>query len=42
VTLAMLSRHFTVALAPGHTVRPVQKMTLRPDGGMPMMLRRRD
>ena len=41
VTLAMLSRHFTVALAPGHAVRPVQKMTLRADGGMPMILRRR-
>jgi cytochrome P450 len=41
VTLATLARHFDVALAPGHTVRPVQKMTLRPDRGMPMILTRR-
>lgn len=41
VTLAMLSRHFTVAPARGHAVRPVQKMTLRADGGVPMILRRR-
>jgi cytochrome P450 len=41
VTLAMLARHFDFALAPGHTVRPVQKMTLRADGGMPMIFRRR-
>jgi cytochrome P450 len=37
VTLAMLARHFDVTLAPGHRVRPVQKMTLRADGGMPMI-----
>jgi len=42
VTLAMLARHFDFALAPGHTVRPVQKMTLRADGGMPMIFVRRD
>ena len=42
VTLAMLTRHFDFTLAPGHKVRPVQKMTLRADGGMPMILRRRD
>lgn len=41
VTLAMLARHFDVELAPGHTVWPVQKMTLRADRGMPMILRRR-
>ena len=41
VTLASLARSFDWALAPGHVVRPVQKMTLRPDGGMPMILRRR-
>jgi cytochrome P450 len=41
VTLASLARSFDWALAPGHTVRPIQKMTLRPDGGMPMILRRR-
>ena len=42
VTLAMLARHFDFTLAPGHVVRPVQKMTLRADGGMPMIFRRRD
>ncbi|HXD46735.1 MAG TPA: cytochrome P450 [Pseudolabrys sp.] len=42
VTLAMLARDFDFALAPGHVVRPVQKMTLRADGGMRMILTRRD
>src|SRR6185312_8236669 len=37
VTLAMLARDFDFALAPGHVVRPVQKMTLRADGGMRMI-----
>ena len=41
VTLALLARHFDFALAPGHRVRPVQKMTLRADGGMPMIFARR-
>jgi cytochrome P450 len=41
ITLATLVRHFDVELAPAHVVRPVQKMTLRADGGMPMILRRR-
>ena len=41
VTLAMLTRHFDIDLAPGHAVRPVQKMTLRADGGMPMIMTRR-
>jgi cytochrome P450 len=39
IALAVLSRHFTWELAPGHLVRPLQKMTLRPAGGMPMILR---
>jgi cytochrome P450 len=41
VTLASLVRSLNWALAPDHFVRPIQKMTLRPDGGMPMILRRR-
>jgi len=41
VTLALLARHFDFALAAGHKVWPVQKMTLRAEGGMPMVLSRR-
>lgn len=40
ITLAMLARAFTWEPAPGYSPRPVQKMTLRPDGGMPMILHR--
>lgn len=39
IALALLARNFSWELAPGHTVRPMQKMTLRPAGGMPMILR---
>jgi cytochrome P450 len=39
IALALMAVNFDWHLAPGHTVRPVQKMTLRPDGGMPMILR---
>ena len=39
IALALMAVNFDWQLAPGHTVRPVQKMTLRPDGGMPMVLR---
>jgi cytochrome P450 len=39
IALAMLSRNLKWDLAPGHMVRPLQKMTLRPAGGMPMILR---
>jgi cytochrome P450 len=41
ITLAVLARSFTWELAPGYSPRPVQKMTLRPHGGMPMIVRRR-
>ena len=39
IALALMAVNFDWQLAPGHVVRPVQKMTLRPDGGMPMILR---
>ncbi len=39
--LAAITRHFRLDLAPGHEVRPVQRVTLRPQGGLPMILRRR-
>lgn len=41
ITLAMLARALTWELTPGYSPRPVQKMTLRPDGGMPMIVHRR-
>lgn len=40
IVLATIVRHFTFTLAPGHTVWPVQKVTLRPRGGLPMVLQR--
>ncbi len=39
--LATLLRKFRLDLAPGHRVEPVQRITLRPKGGMPMMLTHR-
>ena len=41
IVLAALMRQFTFELAPGHTVWPVQKVTLRPKGGLPMIVKRR-
>jgi cytochrome P450 len=42
VVLATIVRYFDLALMPGHAVWPVQKVTLRPDGGMPMIVTRRN
>jgi cytochrome P450 len=42
VLLAAIVRRFRLDLAPGHVVAPVQRVTLRPKGGMPMLLRRRN
>jgi cytochrome P450 len=39
--LATVIRHFRLDHAPGHVVMPVQRVSLRPQGGMPMFLRRR-
>jgi cytochrome P450 len=41
IVLATIIRNFNLELAPGHLVWPVQKVTLRPNGGLPMVVRRR-
>ncbi len=41
IVLTTLMRHFRPQLAPGYTVWPVQKVTLRPQGGLPMLMARR-
>jgi cytochrome P450 len=41
IVLAKIMRHFRLEHAEDHIVRPVQRITLRPQGGMPMYLRRR-
>lgn len=40
-TLAALIHRFRFDLAPGHKVRPVHRITLRPEGGMRMRVSRR-
>jgi len=42
VVVATILRRFIITLAPGHTVWPVQKVTLRPRGGLPLIVRRRN
>ncbi len=41
VVLAKILREFRLEHDESHVVRPVQRITLRPQGGMPMMLHRR-
>ena len=41
IVLASVLRHYRLALAPGHDVEPVQRITLRPKNGMKMVLTRR-
>ncbi len=41
IVLANILHRFRLELKPGHEVRPVQHLTLRPEGGLPMILRRR-
>jgi cytochrome P450 len=41
LVLATIVRHFHFDLRPGHAVRPTLKVTLRPENGLPMMLRKR-
>jgi cytochrome P450 len=41
IMVAMIVRNFTFEMAPGHSPWPVQKITLRPDGGLPMIFGRR-
>lgn len=40
IMLATITRHFEFTLIPNHRVWPVQKVTLRPGGGLPMVLRK--
>lgn len=42
IVLATIMRNFNLELAPGHAVWPEQKVTLKPKGGLPMILRRRN
>jgi len=42
IILAHIVRSFSFELAKNHAVIPVQTITLRPKGGLPMILRRRD
>ena len=39
--MARVTHSFRFDLAPGHDVRPMQRVTLRPGGGMPMIMRER-
>jgi cytochrome P450 len=41
LVLSTLLQNFTFELAPGHRVWPLLKVTVRPEGGMPMLIRRR-
>jgi cytochrome P450 len=41
IVIATIMRNFNLELATGHAVWPVQKVTLRPKGGLPMIVRRR-
>jgi cytochrome P450 len=41
LVLATLMKNFALALTPGHVVRPTLRVTLRPQGGLPMIVRRR-
>jgi cytochrome P450 len=41
ITLAAIVRHFRLELVASHRVDPVHRITLRPEGGMPMTLHRR-
>ncbi len=41
IVVASVMRNFTLQLAPGHAVWPIHRVTVRPDGGLPMIVRRR-
>jgi cytochrome P450 len=42
LVLAAIMRRFVLLPVPGHKVEPVQRITLRPRGGMPLILTARD
>lgn len=41
IMVATVMRHFNLELAPGHAVWPMHRVTVRPHGGLPMVVRRR-
>ncbi|MGA2126874.1 MAG: cytochrome P450 [Xanthobacteraceae bacterium] len=41
LVLAKITSNFDLEVAPGHPVWPLQRVTLRPRGGLPMVVRRR-
>ena len=41
IVLGEISRDFVLEMAPGHEPRPIQRLTLRPADGLPMIARRR-
>ncbi len=41
IILAYIMRSFSLELKKNYVVKPVQRITLRPDGGLPMILRKR-
>ncbi len=41
IVLAHIMRSFTLEVQKGYAVKPAQHITLRPEGGLPMVLRRR-
>jgi len=41
IVVAAVMRNFILELAPGHAVWPLHRVTVRPDGGLPMIARRR-
>ena len=41
IVVAAVARRFAIEMAPGRDPWPVQKVTLRPEGGLPMIFRQR-
>jgi cytochrome P450 len=41
LTVAAVTKHFDLSVAPGHDVWPVHRITLRPRDGLPMIIRQR-
>ncbi len=41
IVVATVMRNFTLQLAPGHAVWPLHRVTVRPQGGLPMIVSRR-
>jgi cytochrome P450 len=41
IVVAAIVKNFSFEVAPGHTVWPIQKVTLRPQSGLPLIVKRR-